>query len=375
MSKKRSKRNPRVGEPYTPSSEKMLRQEAKTAVVLMNMGGPDDQESVKPFLFNLFSDPDIIKLPLSFIFQKLLAWVIVTKRGDEAKENYAKMGGGSPQLPITREQAEALNKALAEQHEKDWLVDIAMRYWHPFTEETLKELKEKGVEQLVLTTLYPHFSYTTTGSNLNEIKRVLKRLDWDVPITVVAGYSKEDWYLESLAECIQTGLENGDWSCPIEDVQILFSAHSLPMKHLKRTKDPYQKLIERCAADVMEQHFPQHRWDLAYQSKVGNMPWLGPATEGVLSFYAGKSIDNILVVPVSFVSDHVETLVEIDLDYLTWAREEGVQFISRAPVMNTQAQFIDGLAQRIVSQVARRSDTGSEAGVVSDARPEEVLLS
>lgn len=368
-SPKKKKKSPRVPNPYTVNAGISLQPDKKTAVVLMNMGGPDDQDSVKPFLFNLFSDPDIIKLPLSFIFQKLLAWVIVTKRGDEAKANYAKMGGGSPQLPMTREQAKALEEALTQQG-LNTQVAIAMRYWHPFTDETLAALKADGVEQLVLVTLYPHFSYTTTGSNLNEVRRVLQRLDWQVPVTTVAGYSKEDWYLESLAQCIREGLEQGSWSCPTEQVQVLFSAHSLPMKHLKRTKDPYQKLIERCAGDVMSRYFPNHTWDMAYQSKVGNMPWLGPATDGVLSFYAGKHMDNILVVPISFVSDHVETLVEIDMDYIAWAKEEGITNIFRAPVMNTQPQFIEGLACRIVEQLQQRAAHES----INMAAPLEVVL-
>jgi ferrochelatase len=312
---------------------------------------------VKPFLFNLFSDPDIIKLPLSFIFQKLLATIIVKSRGKEAQENYQKMGGGSPQLPITYEQGRAVKEQLLAQG-LNCSVGIAMRYWHPFTEQTLQALRDDGVEQLVLASLYPHFSYTTTGSNLNEIKRVLKRMNWEVPVTTVSGYCKEEWYLNALADRIQDGLNTTEWTCPVEEVRILFSAHSLPEQHVKRTGDPYKKLIDQCAADVMSQYFPQHPWDMAYQSKVGKMPWIGPSTEGVLSYYAGKSIDNILIVPISFVSDHIETLVEIDLDYIEWAREEGISCIGRAPVMNTCPLFINGFSQRILSQIEGRLPKG-----------------
>ncbi len=358
--------------PFTPSAGQPFVPSAHTGVVLMNMGGPDDAASVKPFLYNLFSDPDIIKLPLSWLLQPLLAKLIVSKRGDEAIDNYAKMdgfNGGSPQLPITRKQAALVQQALDNHTRWHTTVAIAMRYWHPTTKTALTQLRAAGVQQLVLTSLYPQFSFTTTGSNLNEIRRVLNAMNWDVPITMVSGYSAQDWYLTSLAECIQAGLDSAEWQCDKSDVQILFSAHSLPVKHVTRTGDPYPELIERCIDDVMTRYFPNHNFDLAYQSKVGNFPWLGPPTDGVLNYYAGKQQNNILVVPISFVSDHIETLVEIDMDYIGEARGLGITHIARAPVMNTQPSFLNGLAHAIDSQLAMRAGLPLATDLLPDTAP------
>ena len=320
----------------------------KTAIVLYNMGGPDDQASVKPFLFNLFRDPDIIKLPLSFVFQRLLAWWIVTQRGNEAKENYAKMGGGSPQLKITQAQAQALKETL-KQRGCDLPIHIAMRYWHPFTKDCIQQLIKDDIDHVVMVSLYPHFSYTTTGSSLNEWRRMLKqKLTW----SSIAAYCKDPNYLAALAGCIQEGLDNNAWTCPKDDVRILFSAHSLPLRHIKRTKDPYPEHTFQSAKVVMEKYFPNHQWELAYQSKVGNMPWLGPSTDGMLQYYAGLKQDNILMVPISFVSDHIETLVELDLDYTALAKDVGIRHIGRAPVMNTRQDYIDLLATLILDKMS-----------------------
>ncbi len=328
----------------------------KTGVLLLNMGGPDRLDSVAPFLYNLFSDPEIIRLPLSFLLQKPLAWLIVALRAGEARKNYAQMGGGSPQLPITRQQADALKTALNSRG-WDFPVYIAMRYWHPMTDEALDQIAEDGIENLVAVTLYPHFSYTTTGSSLNELRRRLKKRRMDrITLSVVSGYCKASDYLDALAGCIREGLEQNPWTCPPEDVQILFSAHSLPQSHVRRTRDPYPILTERCARTVMERHFSRNKWDLAYQSKVGRMPWLGPYTEGVISYYAGQKLDNVLIVPISFVSDHVETLVEIDKLYIPEAHEQGITHCYRAPVMNTRPDFIETLVREIADKIRRQQE-------------------
>ncbi|MFN8615008.1 MAG: ferrochelatase [Vampirovibrionales bacterium] len=322
---------------------------AKTGVLLLNMGGPDGPESVKPFLLNLFSDPDILKLPQ--LIQPWLARYIVWKRGNEAIANYAKMpGGGSPQKALSWQQAQALEHTLNQQ-QQPVTTALAMRYWHPLTQQALKTLLQQGVCQLVVVTLYPHFSYTTTGSNLNELRRALKETGWDGPLSIVAGYSQTDWYIKALAQCIQQGLNEGQWSCPQNQVHLLFSAHSLPVRHCKRTGDPYEQLTRQNAQAVMRQYFPTNPWDIGFQSKVGNFPWLGPPTDGVLAYYAGKRIDNVLVVPISFVSDHIETLVELDIDYLPEARQQGIAHLHRAPVMNTEPAYIQGLASAIQASI------------------------
>ncbi len=322
----------------------------KTGIVLLNMGGPDKREDVKPFLFNLFSDPEIIKLPLSFLFQKLLAWIIVQSRGNAAEKNYQYMGGGSPQLPNTKKQQAALEKKLAEKNLPNNTY-IAMRYWHPFTDETLAKIKADGIEQLIAVTLYPHFSFTTTGSSINELKRGLKRNRMPLSLGVVSGYHRNETYLKALADTIQQGLDNNPWSCDKEDVTIVFSAHSLPLSHVKRTKDPYPDHIFNCIETVLKTHFPSHfnreKWGLCYQSKVGKMPWLGPYTDSLLHYYAAHETDNLLMVPISFVSDHVETLVEIDIEYKEVANELGIKHCYRAPTLNDHPLYIDTLVELI----------------------------
>ncbi len=318
----------------------------KTGVLLLNLGGPDSLEAVKPFLYNLFSDPDIIKLPLSNLFQKPLAQYISSTREKEAQENYRQMGGCSPILPLTQEQAQAIQAALAEKGHPVRMY-IAMRYWHPFTEEAVAKIKADGIERLIILPLYPHFSYTTTGSSLNELRREMEKQGLDLPVQVVSPYYNHPLYLGALAETIEEGLSQHPWECPKEKVQVLFSAHSLPQRHVERTQDPYPEHIFETATLVMKQYFPEMAWELSYQSKVGKMPWLAPSVEDVLHFFAGKRIDNILVVPVSFVSDHVETRVEIDIQYKALAHELGIRCFYRAPVFNSRSRFITAMVSLI----------------------------
>ena len=328
---------------------------AKTAVMLLSMGGPDSLEAVKPFLFNLFSDPDIIRLPLSFLFQKPLAWLIVNNRGEEAKRNYGQMGGKSPQLPITLEQRDALRAELKSRGH-DMPVYVAMRYWHPFTEEAVAQAVQDGITELIVLPLYPHYSYTTTGSSINALRRVLAKQAPHITTKTACSYHTHPKYLSAVAETIRHALDNNAWGCPAEKVQILFSAHGLPVNHVKRTKDPYPEQILECVQSLMQVHFAGQPWELAFQSRVGKMQWLGPYTDGVLSFFAGKNIDNVLMVPVSFVSDHVETLVEMDIQFVELAKDQGIKHIHRASALNTNQQFIQCLANLVEVQINSEPD-------------------
>ncbi|MEB3286499.1 MAG: ferrochelatase [Vampirovibrionales bacterium] len=329
----------------------------KTGLLFLNMGGPDGLDSVQPFLFNLFSDPDIIRLPLSSLLQKPLAWYISSSRKKEACHNYSLMGGASPQLPLTREQVRHVQDMLEMKGYGQLPVYLAMRYWHPFTQEALDQIQADGIEHLIVVSLYPHFSYTTTGSSINELKRQLATRKLNVSLSVVSGYARSRQYLEALATTIQQGLSENPWTCAEGNVHILFSAHSLPLKHIKRTRDPYPEHIYLCIKTLMEAYFPKHDWDLAYQSKVGNMPWLGPYTDSALQFYAAKQINNVLIVPISFVTDHIETLVEIDQQYIPMARTQGLATCFRAPALNSNPKFIlalsDMIEDRLKAMVAR----------------------
>ncbi len=348
------------------SNEQQLTQQKrnrgpKRGVVLLNMGGPDSLDSVKPFLYNLFSDPDIIRLPFSTILQKPLAALIVALRGEESKENYKHMGGFSPQLPRTQEQADALRKELSRRLGKDVPVYIAMRYWHPFTEEAVARIKQDEIEELIILSLYPHFSYTTTGSSLNALKQALSEANYPIANVVIEPYYNHPDYLDAFAETIQEGLDKHPWGCPKENVRILFSAHSLPVKHVQRTNDPYPEQIRASAETVMAKYFPSYEWDLSFQSRVGKMPWLGPYIDGVLHYYAGLNQDNILIVPISFVSDHVETLVELDRDYVNLAHDLGIQYCHRAPVMNDRPSFINTMANMVCHAMAESDHKYQEA--------------
>lgn len=328
---------------------------SKTGILFLNLGGPDCLENVKPFLFNLFADPDIIKLPFSSIFQKPLAWLISTKREEEAQENYQLMGGRSPILQFTEAQGEALKQALMQHGQPEMNVYIAMRYWHPFTEEAVDQIVKDGIERLIVLPLYPHFSYTTTGSSLNELKRVMDARNIKLEISVVPPYYDHPLYLQAMKECVEEGLNSNQWTCPKEDVQIVFSAHSLPMKHVKKTKDPYPEQIYTCA-ETIASFFPNNPWELAYQSQVGNMPWLGPSTDGMLHYFAGKNRDNLLIVALSFVSDHVETLVEIDQQYIPLANALDITHCYRAPSLNTNPSFIQAMADLTLTELNRTQE-------------------
>ena len=323
---------------------------AKTAVLLLNLGGPDSLAAVKPFLFNLFSDPEIFKLPLSFIFQKPLAWWIATSRAEESRGNYAKIGGRSPIVQYTEAQAEALRQRLIADGVGDFPMYIAMRYWDPMTDAAIEKMQADGIEQIIVLPMYPHFSLTTTGSSLNELARVIRDRNIHWPVRVIEPWSDRPDYHAAVAETIQEGLDTHEWSCPKNEVRILFSAHSLPLRHVKRTGDPYPDQIHACVKAIAETHFPGQVWDLGYQSRVGTMPWLGPDVDGVLHYYAGKNIDNVLLVPISFVSEHVETLFEIDQLYLPLGKELGLKHCHRAPALNTRASFVEVLARLVAGQ-------------------------
>lgn len=325
--------------------------ESKTGILLLNMGGPETLDDVQPFLYNLFSDPDIIRLPLSTVFQKPLAYRISTSRLAEAKHNYSQMGGGSPILKFSQDQADALQADLESRGYGKLPTYIAMRYWNPFTEETVAQIERDGITRLIVLPLYPHFSYTTTGSSLNELKRVLETRNFNPELKVISSYWDHPIYQKAVAERIQQAIAENTWSCPPDEIQLLFTAHSLPMKHIKRTQDPYPQQIFNCAKQIAETYFPKNDWDLCYQSQVGKMIWLGPQTDGVLHYYAAKNIDNVLMVAISFVSDHIETLVEIDKLYQPLATELGIPHCHRAPALNTHSTFIQALSALVMTEL------------------------
>ncbi|MFN4295313.1 MAG: ferrochelatase [Brevundimonas sp.] len=315
----------------------------RIAVVLMNLGGPDGQESVRPFLFNLFNDPAIIGLP--GLVRTPLAKFISSKREEEAKANYAMMGGGSPLLPETEKQAAALRERL----NKDWPGDdvrvfIAMRYWHPLTPETAKAVEAFAPDQVVLLPLYPQFSTTTTQSSL---KAWREHYRGPGRISAVCCYPEATGWIEAQAALITAQLAKaGD-----KPVRVLFSAHGIPENLVHRKGDPYQEQVERTVFAVVERLGLQD-WTICYQSRVGPLKWLGPSTPDAIE-QAGRDGVGAVVVPIAFVSEHVETLVELDVEYGHLAQEKGVSPYLRVSAVGVAGDFIGALADAVGSAVDR----------------------
>ena len=315
----------------------------RIAVVLMNLGGPDGREAVRPFLFNLFNDPAIIGLP--GIVRTPLAKFISSKREEEAKANYAMMGGGSPLLPETKKQAAALTDRL----QRDWPRDdvrvfIAMRYWHPLTPETAKAVEAFSPDQVVLLPLYPQFSTTTTQSSL---KAWREHYRGPGRISAVCCYPEATGWIEAQAALITEQLEKaGD-----RPVRVLFSAHGIPETLVDKKGDPYQEQVERTVFAVI-QRLSLQDWSICYQSRVGPLKWLGPSTPEAIE-QAGLDGIGVVVVPIAFVSEHVETLVELDVEYGHLAEEKGVAPYIRVPAVGVADDFIESLAEAVGSAVDR----------------------
>ena len=313
----------------------------RVGVLLLNLGGPDELDDVRPFLFNLFSDPEIIRLPFSWL-QSPLAWLISTMRTKKSQENYRQIGGGSPLRHITQAQAQALQERL-QQKGQDASVYIGMRYWHPFTEEAIARIKRDAIEQLVILPLYPQFSISTSGSSFRLLEKLwqedptLRRIEY----TVIPSWYQQPGYLQAMAQLIAQELDQ--FPNP-DSVHLFFSAHGVPLNYVTEAGDPYQQEIEDCTALIMQTLNRQNPHTLAYQSRVGPVEWLKPYTEDALRELAAQGVEELLVVPISFVSEHIETLQEIDIEYRELAEESGIHNFQRIPALNTHPVFIDSLA-------------------------------
>lgn len=312
----------------------------KRAVLLLQMGGPDSMDAVEPFLLNLFSDRDIIKIGPAWL-QPVIARFIVKRRSRHAEENYRLIGGSSPLRKLTEEQAANLAKELGDEYR----CFVAMRYWHPSTIEALAEIKKAGITEITALSLYPHYSKATTGSSVNELKKVLAEANVDFTVRYIDSFHDDPLYIEALQDRIKEGL--GQFH-PLADVELLFSAHSLPVSFIQEG-DPYLGQIEETVELVMKNFdLPHH---LSFQSKAGPVKWLEPSTDEMLKSLALSGTKNILVVPLSFVSDHIETLHEIDIEYAKKAWELGIAKFERVPSLNSSPKFIKCLADLV-----RKSD-------------------
>ncbi|MDX2028476.1 MAG: ferrochelatase [Alphaproteobacteria bacterium] len=334
---------------------------SKTAIILFNLGGPDAPQAVRPFLFNLFRDPAILRIPAPF--RQLLAWLIARRREKTAQTIYAQIGGGSPILKNTQAQAKALEQALSGTGEVKCFV--SMRYWHPFSHEILKDIEAFRPDSIVMLPLYPQFSTTTTASSLHNFWATVQAEDGDLharwgelKTRTICCYPEEPGFIRALVELTRTAYEKAK---PHGRPRVLFSAHGLPEK-IVQAGDPYPWQCEQTVrAVVREFNIPGLDWILCYQSRVGPLTWIGPSTDEEIR-RAGLDKVPLVIVPVAFVSEHSETLVELDMECRAMAGRVGVPFYIRVPAVGTHPGFIGGLANLVQKALVSEENCLSAAG-------------
>jgi ferrochelatase len=310
-------------------------------VLLLNLGGPDSLTAVRPFLYNLFSDREIIRLGPAFM-QKPLAWLISALRHSKTEGFYRQIGGGSPILSITRAQAAALQLSLSDSP-TTVKVYVGMRYWHPFIGDVVPEMHQRGIRKVIALGLYPQYSVATTGSSVARLKAAAS--DLPLELRIIPSWHDHPMYIDSLVARIGEGLLRfGEGAQP---VHILFSAHSLPQKFIDEG-DPYEEQIRGTIAGVVKRISAP--WSLAFQSRSGPVKWLAPSTGEVIKELAAGGVRNLLVVPVSFVSDHIETLYEIDILYKAMAARLGMR-LERTESLNTSGLFIAALTNIVTNTI------------------------
>ena len=321
-----------------------------TGVVMMNLGGPQTLNDVNPFLLKLFEDREIIQLPV----QKYLGPFIANRRTKSVQRNYEDIGGGSPILKWTEEQGRGMCERLDRLNPETapHKFYVAFRYIQPFSEDALKAMHADGVKRAVAFTQYPQFSCSTTGSSLNELWRAAKRVglsdafEW----SVIDRWPTHPTFIDAMTRTVEQGLAEFSEEDQ-DDVLIVFSAHSLPMSVINRG-DAYPAEVGASTHEVMKRLGYDHQYLVAYQSEVGPVPWLGPSTESVIEELGAKKRKNVLIVPIAFTSDHIETLHELDIEYGELAHEVGISNYKRAPALNGLPLFQDALAEIVAEHLA-----------------------
>ncbi len=307
-----------------------------TGLVLLNMGGPDSLRAVRPFLYNLFSDRNLIQLPAGALLQKPFAFMISALRAPKVKVNYASIGGKSPLLEWTEKQAAGVARELGEQVKPF----VAMRYWKPRAAECLRRMKQEGIEQAVVLSMYPHYTNATTGSSLKDFEAAAARIYPELKYTVIREWYDWPAYLDALANRVRDGLEKFH-ELTRDEIPILFSAHALPQKFIDEG-DPYLDHVTATVRGVMER-FPGHPWRLGFQSRSGPVEWMAPDTLDVLDQLGTEQAPGVLILPISFVSDHIETLQEIDFEMRMHAEAIGLPRFERTPSLNDHQDFLQAL--------------------------------
>jgi ferrochelatase len=330
----------------------------RVGVVLFQLGGPDTPQAIEPFLFNLFCDPDIIDFPFARIGRKPLARLISTARAKKVQHHYSAIGGASPIRRFTEQQADALENRLRADG-IDAHCFVAMRYWHPFTAEAVEQVRAANCDEVVLLPLYPQYSSTTTGSSLNEWRRLFRD---NVRVQAIETFYRHPLYLDTVVEKIDEALARFPESgCP----EVVFSAHSVPVSVIAKG-DPYQRHIEETVELVMRRGGWRNRHRLCYQSKVGASKWLQPSLHRTIRDLVAERIREVCVVPIAFVSDHVETLGEIDHEAREEAAELGIQQFEMTSGLNDSPTFIAALADLVGTAIGVDQTRDTERLVAAD---------
>ena len=314
----------------------------KKAVILFNLGGPDKLENVEPFLFNLFNDPAILNLPS--LFRYPLAKLISNRRAPIAKKIYEELGGSSPILKLTNDQSNALETNLNKSDSKNnYKCFVVMRCWHPRAENVIKDVKYYNPDEIILLPLYPQYSAATSGSSIKEWHDVCNKNKLNIKTSTICCYPTEDFFVKSHVDQIIKKIKN------LQNFKLIFSAHGLPEKNIKKG-DPYQWQVEQTVNNVVSMlKIENLDWTLSYQSRVGPLKWIGPSTEDVIvdNSKLGKKI---VLVPIAFVSEHSETLVELDIEYKELADKNGCKDYIRIPALGTNIDFINSLSSLILNK-------------------------
>ena len=314
----------------------------KKAIILFNLGGPDKLENVEPFLFNLFNDPAILDLPTFLRYP--LAKLISNRRAPVAKKIYAELGGSSPILKLTKEQSNALEIKLNQTQEEDeYKCFIIMRCWNPRAKDVIKDVQLYGPDEVVLMPLYPQYSAATSGSSIKEWKDVCKKNNYHVKTSTICCYPTDQNFINAHTKEIIKKIKD------LKNFKLIFSAHGLPEKNIKKG-DPYQWQVEQSVKKIVENLNDENLdWILSYQSRVGPLKWIGPSTETII-IENSKIGKHIVLVPIAFVSEHSETLVELDIEYKEIADANGCKNYTRVPALGINEDFIKAMSELIIKK-------------------------
>ena len=314
----------------------------KKAIVLFNLGGPDNLENVEPFLFNLFNDPAILNLPK--LIRYPLAKLISKRRAPVARKIYQEIGGSSPILKLTIDQANSLENSLnTKQNNTEYKAFVSMRCWHPRAAETMQEVKKFDPNEVILLPLYPQYSAATSGSSLLEWKNLANKNNLNIKTITICCYPEDKKFIQAHSKLIIEKIKN------LKNFKLIFSAHGLPEKNIKKG-DPYQWQIEQSVKRIMTEINDNNiDYILSYQSRVGPLKWIGPSTEEVI-LKNSKLNKHLVIVPIAFVSEHSETLVELDIEYEKLAKTNGCSNYTRIEALGVNKNFIDGLSDLILNK-------------------------